>query len=197
MLFRSNQTARNQTGPVCGDDTCQTNESWGSCSTDCQKPEEVVNAENTIADAEQKISKDEPGYQTLQHAKSRFEKGEYVEAERLAQNALNQHRSQKRSSDTPWLFTAAAVAVFILFAVIGFYGYRRWIETQIDQEIQEIHEKVLQGDGEINNPEKVSTELDRAEKALEMNKHRQAKQTLDEIKELLDRESERSRLMGS
>ena len=56
---------------------------------------------------------------------------------------------------------------------------------------------MLQGDGEINNAEKVSTELDRAEKALEMNKHRQAKQTLDEIKELLDRESERSRLMGS
>ena len=184
-----NQSAGNRTNPVCGDDLCQTGEYWESCSTDCQKPEEVVKAENTILDAQQQIAEGEPGYQTLQQARNRFENGRYSEAERLAQKALKQHqnRSKQRSNQLPWILIVAAVAGLLLLAVTGFYGYRRWIKTQIDREIREIYENVLQGDGEVNHAGRVKTELDRAKKALQMGKHRQAKRALDRIKELLDR----------
>jgi predicted nucleotide-binding protein (sugar kinase/HSP70/actin superfamily) len=71
--------------------------------------------------------------------------------------------------------------------VAGYFGYQHWIENQIGQEVREIQEKVLQGDGEVNHEGRVKTELDRAKKALQMGKHRQAKRALDRIEELLDR----------
>jgi cell division protein FtsL len=147
----------------------------------------VVNAENTIADAEQKISKDEPGYQTLQQAKNRFETGEYSEAEKLAQNALDQQQNKQRGSTLPWVLIAATLATLVLVIAIGYYGYQHWIENQIDQEVREIREKVLQEDGEVSNAGEVRTELGKAEKALDMDKHRQAKKSLDRIRGLLDR----------
>ena len=136
-----NQTTEDQTGSVCGDDLCQTGESWESCSTDCQKPEEAVEAENAISDAEQQISEDEPGYQTLQQAKNRFGKGKYFEAENLARKALSQHQSKWSRSGLPWILIGSAVAGLVLLAVTGFYGYRHWIKTQIDRDIKEIYEK--------------------------------------------------------
>ena len=106
-----NQTAGNQTSPVCGDDLCQQSESWRSCSTDCQKPEEAAKAEEAISDVEQQITEGNPGYRTLQQAKSRFEKGDYSEAERLAQKALKEHQNQskQRSNQLPWILIAPAL----------------------------------------------------------------------------------------
>lgn len=101
-----NQSSEDQTAPVCGDSICQANESWESCSSDCQKPEEAVSAENAISDAEEEISEGEKGYKRLQEAKTHFESEEYSEAERLAQNVLERYRSD-RSGDTPWILIGA------------------------------------------------------------------------------------------
>ena len=80
----------------------------------------------------------------------------------------------------------AAIAGLVLLAAIGYFGYRRWIEYRIEQDIEEIREQVFQRDGEIHNSERIRTETDKAEKALDMNEHREAQKALSRTKELID-----------
>lgn len=101
---------------VCGNGICQANQTWESCPSDCEKPQYVINAEQAIGTAENRIAYGEDGYDTLQDAQAAYDAGDYSQAATLARQAIEENRTPDRKLIRiliPVLFPFT-----ILFAVI-------------------------------------------------------------------------------
>lgn len=81
---------------VCGNGICQANQTWESCPSDCEKPQRVVNAEQAIGRAADRIASGEDGYSTLQNARAAYDAGNYSDAAVLARQAIREHRTADR-----------------------------------------------------------------------------------------------------
>lgn len=113
-----NQTGGNATRPVCGDNQCNGNETWKTCTADCPKPAVVVEADNLIQQAEANISQDDPGYSTLQTAKTAYNNGNYTGAVSLAKQALQTYRAARQSDRGAGLPLLPIIVVFLLAVVV-------------------------------------------------------------------------------
>ena len=172
----------NQNRPICVDNTCNTDESWDSCSTDCPKPQVAIEAENAITEAEQQVSNGEPGYQLLQQVRQQFQAGNYAEADRLADKATEQNRSQET---LPLGLIAAGILLILLLAAGGFLAYRRWLSNQIDSEVSRIHREVTNRVRDVENSEEIIQKIDEAEDDIEKGRLRKAKKHLDKAMQSL------------
>jgi len=170
----------NWTSPDCGNSVCSSTENWNSCQQDCSKPRNVTKAEQAISNAEQQISKNEPDHQLLQQAQQQFEDGNYAEAEKLANKALNQ--GQKGSSLPVFLITGLVLVT--LLVVAGYFGRSYWKKRQVQVEIknikQEVHANVK--NDQVDDPRRVLSEIDRVEKAMKIGDYSRAKKYLNKIK---------------
>ncbi len=169
--------------PVCGNNVCEGSEDWDSCSADCEKRVKAVEAENSISEAEQQISKGEPGYQTLQKAKDQFENGHYLEAKQFAAKALRQNQNQNGLL----IFIVIGLAAVALLIAAGFIGRKHWQKRMIQKEVKDIGQKVHKRvkKHEMDESERIKTELDHAEDALESDDYGRMKKFLDKVEDIL------------
>ena len=169
------QTGPNNTEPVCGDDACNMNESWKTCSTDCSKPQIVIEVEAAISKAENQLNRKDEEYKLLERARTAFKRDDYREAQRLAEKAVQQGDEKRNSSS---LSTVRLVAGLILIVLIlggaGYICYRRWLNQRIGQEINQISQEVtekIRNRRELKHREQIADEIDRAEDELRQDQY--------------------------
>lgn len=97
----------------CGDGICEDGEGWQNCSSDCEKPQEVIDAENALAGAQQEVGEEHPGYKDLQEAQQAFDDGNYSQAEQLAQSAMD----ADDEIDTTLLIGGVAIVIVLLLGI--------------------------------------------------------------------------------
>lgn len=120
------EPATNETQePACGDGVCGSGETWESCAQDCEKPQQVIDAENAIERAEANVSEGEAGYQTLQSARDAFEAEDYARAEQLARDALSAGEEPEGVGYGVKTVGALLVVLLTLLAVIYWFFYVR------------------------------------------------------------------------
>ncbi|MFB6294223.1 MAG: hypothetical protein ABEI97_00540, partial [Candidatus Nanohaloarchaea archaeon] len=117
-------------GRVCGNDRCEQGESWQTCRQDCVPPEIVVDANDTLTEAERKIDKGEPGYEFLQEARRAFQRGNYEEARSKAASALGTYRAQTQFIPPRLLL----IGLLLLVGVGVAFIYHEMKEAVYDQE---------------------------------------------------------------
>jgi PGF-pre-PGF domain-containing protein len=145
-------------------------------------------AESLVQQAQTEITEKEPGYQTLQRAEQELQSGNYQQAQSLAQQAIQQNRSQK-DGGLPWILIAAGVTLTTVVVVAaGYLYYRKRKQSRLKQKLSQIRTplKKKARDLELDNPEYVFQKLDEAEEHLDDNNYREAEQKIREIKDHLD-----------
>jgi len=117
-----NETAQ-PTGPVCGDDICNGNETWQTCQADCMTPA-ISAAQNAIEAAETVVNGSTNGSALLDQAQAAFDAGNYTQAEQLALQAQDaasregtgesQKQTDEGSSLIAWII---GIVVLVLIAL--------------------------------------------------------------------------------
>jgi PGF-pre-PGF domain-containing protein len=182
-----NQT-RNQTEPVCGDNTCSKNEDWRSCQQDCQKPQKITDAESAVSNAEGEIQKGEKGYETFQKAQQSLESREYSQAENLAQQAIRENQQIKQENSLPVLLIIGGLLGLTVLLTVGYIGYRKWLNNRIGTEVNQIHQDIaekVRNRQDVEQEDRIINEIDGAEEELRQDKPWGVKKHLDKVLEML------------
>jgi PGF-pre-PGF domain-containing protein len=183
-----NQTENNtDTEPVCGDQTCNRNETWQTCQQDCQKPQQAAKAETAVNKANQQVQKNEEGFQKLKQAQTQLDNGNYQQAETLANQAL-QMNQQPSEQDIPRTIIGGGVALVLLLAISIFFGYRFYHKKRTENEIEQLTKEIRSKAeaGRIDNRPAILDKLNKAEELADQKEYTDAETVIEEAEDMLD-----------